>query len=64
MWADYERNKYLVAEKLEEIKIKYKVSKVKVSCRFIIISNLGVIPKETERDICSLIDSDKKEMVL
>jgi hypothetical protein len=32
-----------------------------VDCKFIAISNLGIVPKETERGLYSLIDSDKKE---
>jgi hypothetical protein len=36
-------------ENSEEIKIKDKVSDIRVNCRHIIISNLGIVPKETER---------------
>jgi hypothetical protein len=32
-----------------------------MDCKFIVISNLDIVQKETERDMCSLIDSDKKE---
>jgi hypothetical protein len=49
------------AENLAEIRIKHKVSNVTVDCKFIVISNLDIIPKEIENDMCSLIDSDKKE---
>jgi hypothetical protein len=47
-------------ENLEEIRIEQKVSNVTMACKFIIISKLGIVPKETERDMCSLIDFDKK----
>jgi hypothetical protein len=50
-------------ENLEEIKIKHKVSNVNVDCKFIFISNLGIVPKETEREMCNPIDSDKKEIL-
>jgi myosin-crossreactive antigen len=42
-----ERNK-------EEIAIKYKVSKIEVDFNCIIISNLGMVPKSTEVDLCRL----------
>jgi hypothetical protein len=48
-------------ENLEEIRIKHKVSNVKVNCKFIVITNLDIVSKETERDMRSLIDFDKKE---
>jgi hypothetical protein len=32
-----------------------------MDCKFIVVSNLGIVRKETERDMCSPIDSDKKE---
>jgi hypothetical protein len=48
-------------EKIEEIRIKYKVSNVNVNCKFIVTSNLGIVREETKREMCSLIDSDKKE---
>jgi hypothetical protein len=35
----------------EEIRIKYKVSNIDVDCKFVIISNLGVVPKSTEKDV-------------
>jgi myosin-crossreactive antigen len=39
-----ERNK-------DEIAYKYKVSKIEVDCSYIIISNLGMVPKRTEIDL-------------
>jgi hypothetical protein len=53
--------KIWLQENLEEIRIKHKVSNVVVNCKFIVISNMGIVPKKTERDMCRLIDSDKKE---
>jgi hypothetical protein len=32
-----------------------------MDCKFIVFPNLDIVQKETERDIYSLIDSDKKE---
>jgi hypothetical protein len=49
-----ERNK-------EEIGIKYKVSDIEVDCKFVIISNLGVVPKSAEEDVCSLFNNEKNE---
>jgi hypothetical protein len=37
------------------------VSNVNVNGKFIVISNLGIVPKETDKVFCSLIDSNKKE---
>jgi hypothetical protein len=51
----------LVPKKLEEVGIKHKVSNVNMDCKFTVISNLGIVRKKTEKDMCSLIDSDKKE---
>jgi hypothetical protein len=48
-------------EKLSEIRIKHKISNVNVDCKFIVISNLNIVPKETKREMRSLIDSDKNE---
>jgi hypothetical protein len=49
------------AENLAEIRINYKALNANMDCKFIVISNLDIIPKEIENDMCSLIDSDKKE---
>jgi hypothetical protein len=49
------------AENLAEIRIKHKVLNANVDCKFVVISNLDIVPKEIESDMCSLIDSDKKE---
>jgi hypothetical protein len=46
---------------IDAIRIKHKVSNVNVKVEFVIISNLGVVPKETERDVCDIVNSDKKE---
>jgi hypothetical protein len=51
----------LLQENLEEVEIKHRVPSVKVEPKFIIISNLGVVPKETGRDIFSIISSEKNE---
>jgi hypothetical protein len=53
-----EANDWLQAN-LEEIQIKHRVSSVKVETKFIIISNLGVVPKETERDMYNIVSSQK-----
>jgi hypothetical protein len=46
----------------EEIMIKHKVSNVGVKCSYVIISNLGVVPKVTELDVCGIVSScDKKK---
>jgi hypothetical protein len=50
-----------LSENSEEIKIKHKVSKINVSCKYTIISNLGIVPDVMENVICSLIDVSKKE---
>jgi hypothetical protein len=42
-------------KKIEENRIRHKVSNINVDCKFIVIS------KEIERNMCSLIDSNKKE---
>jgi ribosome-interacting GTPase 1 len=47
----------------EEIRIKYKVQDVKVDCKYIIISNLGVVPDTTVKDVCRIISDDEKEKV-
>jgi hypothetical protein len=47
----------------EEIRIKYKVQEIKVDCKFIIISNLGVVPDTTVKDVCGIISEDEKEKV-
>jgi Zn-dependent peptidase ImmA (M78 family) len=49
-----ERNK-------EEIAIKYKASKIMVDCHYIIISNLGMVPKSTETDLCRLLKDEGKD---
>jgi hypothetical protein len=54
MWL--ERNK-------DDIAIKYKVTKNEVDCNYIIISNLGMVPKATEVDLCRLLRNDDKEKV-
>jgi hypothetical protein len=51
-WLD--RNK-------DDIAIKYKVIKIEVDCSYIVISNLGMVPKETEGDLCRLLKNDEKE---
>jgi hypothetical protein len=45
----------------EEIMIKHKVSDVGVKCSYVIISNLGVVPKATELDVCGIVSSSEKE---
>jgi HSP90 family molecular chaperone len=55
-----EANEWLQAN-IEEIRIKHKVSSANVEAKFIIISSLGIIPKTTERDVCDIVSSDKKE---
>jgi hypothetical protein len=45
----------------EDICIKHKVSRVSVVVKLLIISNLGIVPKFTEDDVCSIISSDKNE---
>jgi hypothetical protein len=41
--------------------MKRKVSKINVNCKYIIISSLGIVPKTTEDDVCSIINTEKKE---
>jgi hypothetical protein len=48
-------------ENLEVIQIKHKVSSIKVEPKFIIISSLGIVPKATENDMCSIVSSEKNE---
>jgi hypothetical protein len=45
----------------EEIAIKYKASKISVECHYIIISNLGMVPKRTETDLCRLLKDEGKD---
>jgi hypothetical protein len=45
----------------DEIAIKYKVSKIEVESSFIIISNLGMVPKSTEVDLCRLLKNEEKD---
>jgi hypothetical protein len=52
MWL--ERNK-------SEIAVKYKVINIEVDCSYIVISNLGRVPKETEVDLCRMLRNDEKE---
>jgi hypothetical protein len=51
-WLD--RNK-------EEIMIKHKVSDDGVKCSYVIISNLGIVSKSTEADVCGIVSSSDKE---
>jgi hypothetical protein len=55
-----EANKWLEVN-LEQIQIKHKVSGVRVEAKYVIISSLGILPKATEDDVCSIVSSDKKE---
>jgi hypothetical protein len=32
-----------------------------VKCNYVIISNLGVVPKATEKDVCEIVSSNEKE---
>jgi hypothetical protein len=45
----------------EEINIKHKISKINVKCKYVVISNLGVISKNTEEDVCSIVSANAKE---
>jgi hypothetical protein len=45
----------------EEIMIKHKVSDVGVKCSYVIISNLGIVPKATEDDVGGIVSSSDKE---
>jgi hypothetical protein len=45
----------------EEIMIKHKVSDVGVKCSYVIILNLGVVPKTTELEVCRIVSSNDKE---
>jgi hypothetical protein len=37
------------------------VSNVGVKCNYVIISNLGIVPKATEADVCGIVSSNEKE---
>jgi hypothetical protein len=41
--------------------MKYRVSSIDVDCNYIIILNLGIVPKKTENDLCRLLRNDEKE---
>jgi hypothetical protein len=45
----------------EDISIKYKVTKISVDCHYIIISNLGMVSKATETDMCRLLKGEEKD---
>jgi hypothetical protein len=45
----------------EEIGIKYKATRITVECHYIIISNLGMVPKTTETDLCRLLKGEEKD---
>jgi myosin-crossreactive antigen len=53
--------KELLESNTDDIRIKHKVSSVNVKAKFVTISNLEVVSKETERDVCDIVNSDKKE---
>jgi hypothetical protein len=55
-----EANEWL-QENIENIRIKHKVSSVNVRAKFVIISNLGIVPRTTEKDVRDIISTDKKE---
>jgi hypothetical protein len=48
-------------ENSEQICILHKVSDIRVVARYVIISSLGIVPKATEDDVCSIISSEKKD---
>jgi hypothetical protein len=45
----------------EEIMIKHKVSDVGIKCSYVIISNLGVVPKAKELYVCRIVSSSDKK---
>jgi hypothetical protein len=55
-----EANGWLQAN-LEEICIKHKVSRTSVDVKYVLISNLDIVPKSTEVDVCNIVSSHKKE---
>jgi HSP90 family molecular chaperone len=57
-----ETNKWLQAN-IEDIRIKHKVSNVNVRVKFVIISNLGILQRATEKDVCDIASTDKKRGV-
>jgi hypothetical protein len=58
----YQDNKWLQAN-IENIRIKHQVSSVNVRAMFVIISNLGIVPRATEKDVCDIVSTDKKREV-
>jgi hypothetical protein len=46
---------------LEQIQIKRKISSVRVEVKYVIISSLGIVMKDTETNVYDIVSSDKKE---
>jgi hypothetical protein len=46
-----------LAENQAEIKKKHKVSKINFNCKYIVISNLEIVPKTTKDDIYRIINT-------
>jgi hypothetical protein len=55
-----EANDWLSRNK-EDIGIKYKATKISVDCHYIIISNLGMVSKATETDMCRLLKGEEND---
>jgi hypothetical protein len=43
----------------KEIKLKHDVDNTNLRCNFIVISNLGIMPKETDNIFCNLISKEQ-----
>jgi hypothetical protein len=43
----------------EMIRMKYQVKEIRMSCRYVVIGNLGIVPKTTEVDFYSITDVDE-----